>query len=535
MAKRPETGVNTESGYPFDVQKESYLPETIDIQPADSIADTASAPPADQPSADNDISLNQKIWGENGTGFEGYMQQVEEEKNAQQNWYDAYTDAELAALMEEMGIDPALMYEWSQSETPRTKQEGHSGADEHFLSDGTYLLVQYCQEMYRETDDPEERAYWHSVAEKARARGGYSGGADGSMYIPLGLLESDSDSQEGYVPQTQETDTPYERMQALMAAWQSAALEQSNASVDYAVQQAIREYERQLQDAQPKFKEQVESVAKEERQALDNAALYAELRGDRGGIGQEQYGAILNAAAQNRLAVQQAQTKLATDTARQITDLRAQGEFEKADAALEITQEYLSQLVKLEQWAAEHQLSQKEFLAEMQRWEAEYALELQQLQLSQNRWEQEFDYEQYLDGLKNTLSGEETQELDAAEIYRMIYDAGLTDSDRAAIKAYLMTKGVDEDLASAFASAYVTSEYTRLRYGQPDSWGNGWSESEWAKIMEAAEFNLKNKKYNAFNDHNMEWILSEISREQWVELCRLMERYGYSLEGFDPQ
>ena len=40
-----------------------------------------------------------------------------------------------------------------------------------------------------------------------------------------------------------------------------------------------------------------------------------------------------NNAAQNRLAVNQAQTKLATDTARQVEDLRAQGEFFWLDLA----------------------------------------------------------------------------------------------------------------------------------------------------------------------------------------------------------
>ena len=45
----------------------------------------------------------------------------------------------------------------------------------------------------------------------------------------------------------------------------------------------------------------------------------------------------------------QAQTKLSTDTARQIADLRAQGEFEKADALLELNQTYLSKLMEIQQ------------------------------------------------------------------------------------------------------------------------------------------------------------------------------------------
>ena len=104
------------------------------------------------------------------------------------------------------------------------------------------------------------------------------------------------------------------------------------------------------------------------------------MRGDKGGIGQSQYNEIQAAAAQNKLAVQQAQTKLSTDTARQIADLRAQGEFEKADAALEVAQTYLSQLMQLEQWAAEYNLSAAQFEASLQQWQAEYELSMKKFQ-----------------------------------------------------------------------------------------------------------------------------------------------------------
>lgn len=161
---------------------------------------------------------------------------------------------------------------------------------------------------------------------------------------------------------------------ALLEEWKKAAAEQANGQIDYAVAQAITELERALEDAQPAFREAAEAVSREEAQALDNSALYAELRGDKGGIGQSQYNEIQAAAAQNRLAVQQAQTKLATDTARQIADLRAQGEFEKADKALEITQTYLSQLISLEQWAAEFGFSQQQFQASLNQWQKEYEL-----------------------------------------------------------------------------------------------------------------------------------------------------------------
>ena len=112
---------------------------------------------------------------------------------------------------------------------------------------------------------------------------------------------------------------------------------------------------------------------------MDNAALYAELRGDRGGIGQMQHQSVQNTAAENRLAVNEAQVKMATDTDRQIADLRAQGEFEKANKVLEISQAYLQQLLSLEQWAAEYDLSAAKFAQTVREWENEFALSVGQV------------------------------------------------------------------------------------------------------------------------------------------------------------
>lgn len=198
---------------------------------------------------------------------------------------------------------------------------------------------------------------------------------------PTKTEESLVDSTEVPVEQGSEPNTDTERMQALLDAWKEAAEEQQKATIDRAVEQAVTELENVWQNTQGQFREQAESISLQERQAMDNASLYAELRGDRGGIGQEQYSSIQNTAAQNRFAVQQAQTQLSSDIARQIEELRVQGEFEKADAMLEITQDYLEQLLTLEQWATEFQFSQEEFAAQLEQWMAEYELSLRRLGL----------------------------------------------------------------------------------------------------------------------------------------------------------
>lgn len=153
--------------------------------------------------------------------------------------------------------------------------------------------------------------------------------------------------------------------------------QQSQNQIDYGVQQGVNELTRAMEDAAPQFQTQRNQISADEARALDNQALYAEARGDRGGIGQAQYNSIQNTAAQNRRAVNDAQVKLSTDTARQIADLRARGEFQKADQLLSITQNYLSQLMSLEQWALETNLSVDQFNSRLQQWVDEYNLNVQ--------------------------------------------------------------------------------------------------------------------------------------------------------------
>ena len=154
--------------------------------------------------------------------------------------------------------------------------------------------------------------------------------------------------------------------------------EQATNQINYAVDKGVKELQRAEEDAQAQFQAQRDQIAGQERTALDNQALYAEMRGDRGGIGQAQYGAIQNNAATNQLTVNKEQTKLATDTARQIADLRAQGEFDLADKYLEISQEYLGKLMQLKQWADEMNISIDEFNIGVDQWEQEYNAKLQE-------------------------------------------------------------------------------------------------------------------------------------------------------------
>lgn len=168
-------------------------------------------------------------------------------------------------------------------------------------------------------------------------------------------------------------DPEFERN--LLSAAKEAAIRQAYQASDYAVDKGVKELQRNQEDAQLGFKNQLKQIDADERNALDNQVLYAEARGDRGGIGKEQYSAVQNAAMNNRYNVSLAQAKLATDTGRQIADLRAQGEFEKADKLLDISQDYLTKLMNLEKWADEENIGVDKFNIELEKWEKDYAFD----------------------------------------------------------------------------------------------------------------------------------------------------------------
>ena len=157
-----------------------------------------------------------------------------------------------------------------------------------------------------------------------------------------------------------------------------AARQQYNGQINRSMDQNAVELTRALADAQQQYQTQQNQVTAEEMNARDNAALYAEARGDKGGIGQAQYTNIVNNAARNRTSVRQAQSKIANDTARQISSLRAQGEFDKADKMLELTQSYLSELRQIEEYATNYNLSVDQINTAIQEWEAEYNRAAQQ-------------------------------------------------------------------------------------------------------------------------------------------------------------
>ena len=268
-----------------------------------------------------------------------------------------------------------------------------------------------------------------------------------------------------YIPTTPEAAgmsnpaTILSQMTELLNQWKEASAQQQTGQIDYATQQAVTELERALADAAPQYQTQRNQIAADERKAMDNAALYAEARGDRGGIGQEQYNLIQSSAAQSRLAVSQAQTKLSTDTARQIADLRAKGEFEKADALLTLTQTYLSQLMSLQQWQVNYAMDYAQFQEALRQWQVEYEQNMAQLTGT-------------LPGGELTFAAKQQENEQLASIGKALLSAGVLPND-SQLAAMGMTKAQAQDYLTVQGLASAASSGTGSGSGSGTKTGSG--------------------------------------------------------------
>jgi len=321
----------------------------------------------------------------------------------------------------------------------------------------------------------------HAQAEAIRAKDeyGYSGGYDGSQYLPFGKVTAQSQniqtgqaSPNGVGPLTNRAP----ELQSLLDQMVAAQQQQATNQVDYATQRGINELTRAEQDAAAQYQEQRNQVAADEARALDNMALYNERRGDRGGIGQAQYNSIMNTAAQNQLSVNNAQTKLSTDTARQIADLRAQGEYEKADKLLEISQNYLSQLIDLQQWAAQFNLSVDQFNKELEQWNLNYETQIADLlgtyrgQQTLASRAQDFDQAYKTASLTGVYNGQPTLQARSAlaEAGIALAQAGIMPSE-SQIDAMKSLYGYDSNAVGGLVQTAQLAQQAKIKAGSGGS------------------------------------------------------------------
>lgn len=243
-------------------------------------------------------------------------------------------------------------------------------------------------------------------------------------------------TERSLVDRLSETPLQQQRMQDLTNQWADAAGKQAESKIDYGVEKGVNDLERAKEDAAEQFQTQRNQTDIDAARARDNSALYSEARGDKGGIGKAQYDQIQAAALKNKQVINSAQTKLATDTARQIADLRAQGEFDKADALLQIAQQQLQQMISLEQWGATYSMSLVELEEELRRAEQNYQIQKAQL-TGVFEGSPTFSATQYEEGKLMTVA-------------QMLLQAGIVPSD-----AQLAAMGMTVDEAQKLAQVYA--------------------------------------------------------------------------------
>lgn len=111
-----------------------------------------------------------------------------------------------------------------------------------------------------------------------------------------------------------------------------------------AVEKGILEQQAALQNALPYYNQMIAQNARDKLIAGDNLALRNASAGDLGGIGQKMYSDQQNAYDSRLYAIELEQINLQNTINQQIANLRAQGEFELADALLELGQNRMAAL-----------------------------------------------------------------------------------------------------------------------------------------------------------------------------------------------
>ena len=187
-------------------------------------------------------------------------------------------------------------------------------------------------------------------------------------YLPGGNAGGQEQTNQGAVSSGsadgQEQTNPND-LSSLISQLYDKEAERLKTELNYETQASVDQLNRALQDAQPTYEAAIANQLLETKQAQDAQALYNQMNGDRGGIGSAQMASIGNTGAKNREAIAAQQRQLATDTARQIADLRAQGKFQEANLLLQNSQQKLAALYDEQVRLQQMQEQQNEILSSL--------------------------------------------------------------------------------------------------------------------------------------------------------------------------
>lgn len=119
-------------------------------------------------------------------------------------------------------------------------------------------------------------------------------------------------------------------------------VDEYNATSDSAVKDGVKELQALEAASNNAYAQAEQAAARDYKELLETRSGVEKNNGNRQRIGESQFGQP-EAAYGNALdSVRAAQAQMTRDVARQVSDLRAQGEYQKANAALQAAQNYLT-------------------------------------------------------------------------------------------------------------------------------------------------------------------------------------------------
>lgn len=149
--------------------------------------------------------------------------------------------------------------------------------------------------------------------------------------------------------------------------------QQTQLGIDRQTQQSVDEAVRGYEDSVPTYADAYRQATIDQYNGADNAALNARMSGQYGGMATANVNAIQSQYQQQRAKIAQEQQQLAEQTVRQVADLRAQGEFQKADQLLQQSQQRFQQLYEDAVRVDENTYSNWQYQNTMDREDAEIA------------------------------------------------------------------------------------------------------------------------------------------------------------------
>lgn len=138
----------------------------------------------------------------------------------------------------------------------------------------------------------------------------------------------------------------YTDMSSMITDHYTNSLKASLGAAQYATDQGVSDLNYAKDQALPGFQESREQSAITTGNNLDNSATRAALQGDRGGIGNRQYGVLQSAGDNRLLEINIAQKSLESNTSREVAKLKAEGKFQEASIIAQNAESQMNALMQ---------------------------------------------------------------------------------------------------------------------------------------------------------------------------------------------